>query len=48
MKGIIILFVLCVAIKVHGSSIEIQSTAEKDQVMAVLLNEKKKIVRNFN
>lgn len=48
MKGIIIIFVLCVAIKVHGSSTEIPSTVEKDQVMKDQLDTKKKIVRIFN
>lgn len=47
MKGIIILCVLCVAIKVHGSSIQKRSPAEKDEVDKVIanqINENKKIV----
>lgn len=47
MKGIIILFVLCVAIKVHGSSIQKRSPVEKDEVVKVIadqMNENKKIV----
>ena len=47
MKGIVIICVLCVAIKVHGSSIPNQSPAEKTDVMTDQMNEKKKIVINF-
>ena len=49
MKGIIILCVLCIAIKVHGSSIQKRSPEEKDEVVKVMtdqINEKKKIVIN--
>lgn len=49
MKGIIILCVLCIAIKVHGSSIQKRSSEEKDEVDKVMtdqINENKKIVIN--
>lgn len=41
MKGIIILCVLCVAIKVHGSTIQKRSPADKDEVDKVMADQKK-------